>query len=472
MKDRNIYKFFIKMVLIFLVLNLFMIFAANELMINAIGSKYGENIIFEIFYGLIVLIVLLLFRNSYVFIDKKEKFINGVILACPVIISSILSLLDGIQYINHFSFSIFINIAVYSLFVGITEEFLCRGWLQNEFIERFSNDKNTVLKSILLSSLVFGSMHIVNILGNQGLFETLLQVMNATALGFLFGCIYYKTKNIWSIIFLHAFYDFTLIISEMNVIKDCTFTIPTFTTTMVDLLSIIILMSIWLLTALLIIRKTNYPDKKVSKKENPTTKYVVAGIIIALIMSFIPFSELIPGYVNNTICYTYKELNDLDNYTIHYPSERNYSIKLEKEEKTFVQDEDNQVFEEYNNNSYNFDFIIESNKLYVINKNTEYKKELYFDNVSSILILNNYEIVVLSTTNSDTVYYSNYITYDNINNKDSYLYDLEDSFIEYSVPEIKKLGYITFDDSDTEYPYLYNDKNEFIIKNGELFIVE
>lgn len=231
-EKKNIFRFFLKMFFIFLILDLFMMFIATMLTNTTSFFKYGSDLITEMFYALAVLVVMLLFKNSYVFTDKRTKFWDGVKLAIPILAISIINLVDSASSLSDFSLAKFINVLVFCVFIGIAEEFLCRGWLQNEFIERYSDNKKNVITSIILASLVFGLMHITN-LGAQTTFETILQIINATAIGVLFGSIYYKTKNIWTVIFLHSFYDFSIFLGEMNMIKDCTYNEPTFGVTLV-----------------------------------------------------------------------------------------------------------------------------------------------------------------------------------------------------------------------------------------------
>lgn len=475
MKKDSIYKFFFKALIMFVVIDLSMMLIASGLMESAFSSKYGNELVYEIFYGIVVLIVLLLFNNSYIFTNKKEKMGKGIILAIPLLAFSIISLIQSIGYIEEFSFPIFINIIVFSICVGVTEEFLCRGWIQNEFIERYSNDKKSVLLSILLSSLIFGFMHIVNALGNQGLFETLLQIMNATSIGFLFGCIYYKTKNIWTVIFLHSFYDFTLLLSDMNTIKDCTYSVPTFITSITDFISISILIGIWLLTSLLIIDKTNYPDKKASRKSKSYKKYAIAGIIGLLLLSMISFNEIIPGYVDNVTCYMYKEADSIDYYTVHYPSKRDYYITYSREDPMYVVDNNDVVSLSSSINNFDLEFKIDSNRLIVKNNKTKYTKKFDFKKIVDLEILHNedeFTIVLLSNENDDTVYYSNYINYNNLSNDNSYIDEIENSFKEFALPKINNLGYITIDDTQYKYPLFLSDSDEkFIIKNDGIFII-
>ena len=109
------------------------------------------------------------------------------------------------------------------LFKGVYEEFLCRGWLFNEFLERFGHTKKQVLLSIILSSLIFGGIHFVNYFStSQGLLVTLAQIIQASASGMFLASLYYRNKNIWSVIILHALYDFAIFLGSSTLIKDCT----------------------------------------------------------------------------------------------------------------------------------------------------------------------------------------------------------------------------------------------------------
>ena len=64
-------------------------------------------------------------------------------------------------------------------------------------------------------------MHLTNLLAGQDLLTTMMQFVQTTAIGILFGTVYYKTRNIWAMIFLHSFYDFSVLLSEVNLVTDC-----------------------------------------------------------------------------------------------------------------------------------------------------------------------------------------------------------------------------------------------------------
>lgn len=69
--------------------------------------------------------------------------------------------------------------------------------------------------AVFASSLIFGMVHIVNLLSNNTLvIATSVQIIYATFAGIFFAVLYLKTKNIWLIALLHGVTD---IISDVGV---------------------------------------------------------------------------------------------------------------------------------------------------------------------------------------------------------------------------------------------------------------
>ena len=71
-----------------------------------------------------------------------------------MVLSLIILVVSFIEIIDSVNIPVVLNLAIYCLLIGLVEEFLCRGWLLNEFLERFSNSKKNIIISIVLSSLV------------------------------------------------------------------------------------------------------------------------------------------------------------------------------------------------------------------------------------------------------------------------------------------------------------------------------
>lgn len=106
---------------------------------------------------------------------------NGVTLNMPII--------DTILYI------------VSMIFLGFVEEIIFRGFLFKSICE------SGVKKAFLISSITFGIGHIVNLLNGAELLPTILQIISAVAIGFLFTLIFYKTKSLWACIITHSIFN-------------------------------------------------------------------------------------------------------------------------------------------------------------------------------------------------------------------------------------------------------------------------
>ena len=470
-KKKSMLVFFLKMILILAVIDLITITFANLITTSSFLYKYGTDLITEVFYALLILIVMLLFHNSYVFTDKKAKFWDSIKLATPMLIISLINLFVNISEIKNGTLFGFINVFVFCIFIGIAEEFLCRGWIQNEFIERFSDSKKSVINSILLASLVFGLMHIVN-LGFQTFFETLLQIINATALGFLLGSVYYKTKNIWSVIFLHSFYDFAIFLGEMNQIKDCTYNTPTIGVTLVSGYGIILISAIWILSAILVLKKCNFPDSKAKNEKNLTIKLL---IVLSFVLMMIPLEKLVPEYDDYEVCYTYEKLGAVDDYELHFPQHDLYVIDGIK--KTDVFDTTSNVMKEkVEEDNYSYTFMIDKDKKVKISNNIVGNDiVLDFENVVWMAVLENditYSVVIMTNENESTIYYSDFISKDNIQTNTEYMEKFKDSFKKFELPEVSNIGYITLDDSNYKYPLMVSRNYDyFIVKNSELYLI-
>ena len=87
--------------------------------------------------------------------------------------------------------------------VGVLEEIIFRGLLFNALL------KDNVKTAIIVSSLTFGMGHIINLINGSGaeLVPNLLQVVYASAAGFMFVMIYYRTKSLLVCIATHGLFN-------------------------------------------------------------------------------------------------------------------------------------------------------------------------------------------------------------------------------------------------------------------------
>ena len=102
--------------------------------------------------------------------------------------------------------------------VGMIEEIFFRGAILSILLLAWHAKKNGIYKAVIVSSLIFGLVHLVNLLyllsGQDVIIATMAQILYATFLGIFFAGIYLRTKNIWLVMLIHALIDIS---GELNV---------------------------------------------------------------------------------------------------------------------------------------------------------------------------------------------------------------------------------------------------------------
>jgi membrane protease YdiL (CAAX protease family) len=92
--------------------------------------------------------------------------------------------------------------------IGLFEEITFRGVVLLRFAESRRTSHKGLLISILLSSAVFGAMHVVNLFSGAGPLAVLMQVGYSFLIGAMCAVVMFKTANLWLCVALHAIYDF------------------------------------------------------------------------------------------------------------------------------------------------------------------------------------------------------------------------------------------------------------------------
>ena len=459
--DKNMALFFLKMVVLFVVISQILVdtILVNGALTGIFTAKYGLDFLVEGLRALFILVVLLLFGNSYIFKEKGVKWKEAVSMGWPMLIISSVYLVQNINFLKNHTVdpNAIINCLAFCITIGIFEEFLCRGWLQNEFIERFKKDKNQVIKSIVLSSLVFGIMHITNIWStNQGIFITILQILQALSVGILLGAIYYKTKNIWSVVFLHAFYDLSLMIGESYFIRDPETGVYSKEMIIYQVVTTILICTMYILSTILVLRSETGRKLTTPKKDQERALTVAILVIMAFVLAPIH----IPGGEKTTKYFTYEEKEIKDYYEIVEIERRQSYYELEGNNTKLILSEDvdypGKVFIRCNGNVIRLKY-----------------------NVDTLLVLENktnYKVVILEDGIRSTTAHYIKIEKSRMNSSEDYLEKLSKSFKHYDLPEIVSVGYIGYSDGkDAVYKEVYlggQYNNRFIIDDeNKLFFM-
>ena len=110
--------------------------------------------------------------------------------------------------------------------VGFVEELIFRGFLFRAMLK-----SGEVKTAIVISAATFGMGHIVNLLTGHALVETLVQVVFAVSIGFIFTMVYYKCGSLLPLIVAHSVIDVLSVFAVDNVVADSLYIGVTIVTT-------------------------------------------------------------------------------------------------------------------------------------------------------------------------------------------------------------------------------------------------
>ena len=449
-KNKDLFKFIgIIAIILLLLVGLYTIYGGMiaNLLYNALFyGKYNTMLISEIIIVLFAIIIISVRKLWPQIRSKKENFIVGIKRGMPILVISVIMLLvNGGELIIDGNLSIpnFISLVLVSIAIGIAEEFIFRGWLQNEVMDRFGEGKKGALITILISGLLFGLFHLVNALSGQDLFTSFMQVIQTSAIGILFCSVYYASRNIWSLVFLHSFYDFSVLLGEVNSYKDCA------NNTDVAMIVNIITLIISVLFAIIYIAYSYLNIKNDANTKRRVTQIIVVAILAMFITSYLAPSEI----MDKQICYNYEEI-DINNGKMTYFVEDEFVIN-------YVNDE---------NYIYNYKLFIENNKLNITNLKTGDNIKFNMDAYNFVVYEDGLNYVIL-VNSSDKVYVSNFMNKDKLSDNLNYLEEISNSFLSFDTPEIIEIGYLEYE--NTIYPLLKSYINDyFIIKDNKVMVIK
>lgn len=176
----------------------------------SVGDSLSENIGVEkvltlpIAIALSMILFLFLKKNGLLLkygLCKSEVSASKMLCYVPVIIMLTANLWYGVSFNLE---PVEATLYILTMFcVGFLEEMIFRGLLFQAMI------KDDVKSAIIVSSVTFGIGHIVNLFNGTGteLLPNILQVIYATAAGFMFVMIYYKSKSLWVCIATHGIFN-------------------------------------------------------------------------------------------------------------------------------------------------------------------------------------------------------------------------------------------------------------------------
>ena len=124
--------------------------------------------------------------------------------------------IDNFQFASYFSgkmqplqadFFDWVLFISYCFLTGLFEESIFRGTVLPLLADKFEKNKKGLLKTVIVSSVIFGCAHLFNLFTGGGV-GALLQVGYSTLTGLLFAFVLIKTKNLVCCGFVHGLYNF------------------------------------------------------------------------------------------------------------------------------------------------------------------------------------------------------------------------------------------------------------------------
>mgnify|MGYP001149486911 FL=1 len=182
----------------------------NIVVICLIRISGIADAIFEIIF-ISATIVFLKKRNllSYYGINNPKNLnFKNLLYFIPMILVASVNLWFGISINGSVPQLIYLAIAM--LGVGFSEEILFRSFLMKAVMH-----KNETA-AVIISSVIFGCFHIMNLFGDADLFQTILQIIYATAFGFMCAMFFYRTKNIIPCMICHSLTNLAYVFMPEN----------------------------------------------------------------------------------------------------------------------------------------------------------------------------------------------------------------------------------------------------------------
>ncbi len=121
----------------------------------------------------------------------------------------ILSMIWGDAYFVHGEPWYVFWFAMECLAIGLFEEAAFRGVALLLIAEKRRTTKKGLFMSIILSSAVFGVIHLANILAGASPGAVILQIGYSFLIGAMCSVVLFRTGNLWLCVILHAVYDFS-----------------------------------------------------------------------------------------------------------------------------------------------------------------------------------------------------------------------------------------------------------------------
>ena len=103
-----------------------------------------------------------------------------------------------------------------SVAAGFTEETAFRGLPLSMLMRKFAKG-NRIYAALIITSVVFGLVHGLNVFVGANIGRTGIQMIGAGFMGLLLGAIYLRSGNLWPVIVIHTAHDIIAMLDVSNI---------------------------------------------------------------------------------------------------------------------------------------------------------------------------------------------------------------------------------------------------------------
>lgn len=156
---------------------------------------------------MILLAVLVLYhgiknkKELTLYSERKPSYVFSALLFIPVVGFGLYSIVRGFS-----PDLVFLILIIDTALIGIAEEVMYRGILLGAMAKKMNP-----LIAILLSSILFCTLHLLNVIGGLSVSELIGQLGSTFVMGVFLGAMYLDTRNILFPIIFHSSWDYILL---------------------------------------------------------------------------------------------------------------------------------------------------------------------------------------------------------------------------------------------------------------------
>lgn len=177
---------------------------------------FGNNVLLYASIGLrfLYIVLMLWFFSKKIKLKELSNFkwsLRAGLMVLVFMLPSLISFVKDPLFIPR-NPKLFLNM----LMVGPYEELINRVGILVFLSIALLNQGKSIKGGLIISSVFFGGIHIVNLLMGNDFLSTIVQVASAIAAGFMLGYVVIATRNIWIACLIHTLYNTNNYISEFG----------------------------------------------------------------------------------------------------------------------------------------------------------------------------------------------------------------------------------------------------------------